>query len=40
MVDFTQDYDERDDFDSHIVNFPYLNVNILESPAYGVFVHS
>ena len=31
-------YDMRDDFVFHIVNFLYLSSNILESPAYGVFV--
>ena len=31
-------YDKYDDFDFHIVNFPYLSSNIPESPAYGVFV--
>ena len=31
-------YDRRDDFDFPMVNFPYLSRNILESPAYGVFV--
>ena len=31
-------YDKHDDFDFHIVNFPYLSSNIPESPAYGVFV--
>ena len=37
MVNFSNDYDKHDDFDFHIVNFPYLSSNIPESPAYGVF---
>ena len=35
---FKRLYDKHDDFDFHIVNFPYLSSNIPESPAYGVFV--
>ena len=35
---FTRLDDKRDDFDFHVVNFPYLSNNIPESPAYGVFV--
>ena len=35
MVNFTHDYDKRDDFD---FNFPYLRSNIPESSAYGVVV--
>ena len=31
-------YDKRDDFNSNIVNFPFLSSNIPQSPAYGVFV--
>ena len=31
-------YDKRDEFDFPIVNFPYLNSNILESSAYAVLV--
>ena len=31
-------YDKRDDFNFDIVNFPFLCNNILQSPAYGVFV--
>ena len=31
-------YDKRDDFNFDIVNFPFLCSNILQSPAYGVFV--
>ena len=35
---FIRLYDQRDDFDFPIVNFPYLRSNIPESPAYGAFV--
>ena len=35
---YTRLYDKRDDFDFHVVNFPYLSSNIPESHAYGVFV--
>ena len=31
-------YDKRDDFNFHIVNFPYLSSNIPESPVWDVFV--
>ena len=31
-------YDKRDDFNFDIVNFPFLNSNIPQSPAYMVFV--
>ena len=31
-------YDQRDDFNFDIVNFPFLSSNIPQSPAYGVFV--
>ena len=31
-------YDKRDDFNSHITNFPFLGSNIPSSPAYGVFI--
>ena len=31
-------YDERDDFNFHITNFPFLSSNIPSSPAYGVFI--
>ena len=32
----TRLYDKRDDFDFHIVNFPYLSSNIPSGPSYGV----
>ena len=37
---FMRLYDERDDIDSPVVNFPYLSTcsNIPEFPAYGVLV--
>ena len=31
-------YDKRDDFNSHITNFPFLRSNIPSSPAYAVFI--
>ena len=31
-------YDKRDDFNFHIVNFPFICSNIPQSPAYGVFI--
>ena len=31
-------YDKRDDFDFHIVNFPFLSSNITSSPSYGVYI--
>ena len=34
----TSIYDKRADFNFHITNFPFLNSNILSSPAYGVFI--
>ena len=33
----TRLYDKRDDFDFHIVNFPFLSSNIPSSPSYGVY---
>ena len=34
----TRLYDKRDDFDFHIVNFPFLSSNILSSRSYGVYI--
>ena len=34
----TRLYDKRDDFDFHIVNFPFLSSNIPSSPSYGVYI--
>ena len=31
-------YDKRDDFDFHIVNFPFFSSNISSSPSYGVYI--
>ena len=34
----TELYDKRDDFDFHIVNFPFLSSNIPSSSSYGVYI--
>ena len=34
----TRLYDKRDDFDFHIVNFPYLSSNMPSGPSYGVYI--
>ena len=34
----TRLYDKHDDFDFHIVNFPFLSSNIPSSPSYGVYI--
>ena len=34
----TRLYDRRDDFDFHIVNFPFLSSNIPSGPSYGVYI--
>ena len=34
----TRPYDKRDDFDFHIVNFPFLSSNIPSGPSYGVYI--
>ena len=31
-------YDKRDDFNFHIINFPFLSSNIPSSPAYCIFI--
>ena len=31
-------YDKRDDFNFHIINFPFPSSNFPSSPAYGVFI--
>ena len=36
LVNFTHDYDKRDDFDFPIVNFPYLSI-LLENTLHMVF---
>ena len=35
---YTDLYDKRDDFDFHVVNFPFLSSNIPSSPSYGVYI--
>ena len=30
--------DKRDDFDFHIVNFPFMLSNIPSGPSYGVYI--
>ena len=35
---YTKLYDYHDDFDFHIVNFPFLLTNIPSSPSYGVYI--
>ena len=34
----TRLYDKRDDFDFHIVYFPYLSSNIPSGPSYGMYI--
>ena len=34
----TKLYDKRDDFDFHIVNFPFLTSNIPSGPSCGVYI--
>ena len=34
----TRLYDKCDDFDFHILNFPYLSSNIPSGPSYGVYI--
>ena len=34
----TRLYDKRDDFNFHIVNFPYLSSKIPSGPSYGVYI--
>ena len=34
----TRLYDKRDDFDFHIVNFPFLSSNIPSGRSYGVYI--
>ena len=35
---YTKLYDKRDDFNFHIVNFPFLSSNIPSGPSYGVYI--
>ena len=34
----TRLYDKRNDFDFHIVNFPFLSSNIPSGPSYGLYI--
>ena len=34
----TKLYDKRDDFNFHVVNFPFLSRNIPSGPSYGVYI--
>ena len=34
----TKIYDKQDDFDFDIVNFPFLDSNVLRSASYGVYI--
>ena len=34
----TKLHDKRDDFDFHIVNFPFLSSNISSGPSYGAYI--
>ena len=34
----TEIYDKRDDFDFHIVNFPFLDGDVPHSTSYGVYI--
>ena len=34
----TRLYDKRDDFDFHIVNFPFLSINMPSGNSYGVYI--
>ena len=34
----TEIYDKRDDFDFDIVNFPFLDGDVLRSTSYGVYI--
>ena len=38
MENFLPRYVKHDDFDFHIVNFPFLSSNIPSSPSYGVYI--
>ena len=35
---YTNLYDKRDDFNFHIVKFPFLSSNIPSGPSYGVYI--
>ena len=40
IVNFTFIYDKHDDFNFHIINFPFLGSNIPTSPTHDVLTHS
>ena len=35
----TKIYDKRDDFNFHIVNFPFLDGDVPQHPSYGVYIY-
>ena len=35
---YTKLFSKRDDFDTHVINFPFLFRNIPSSPSYGVYI--
>ena len=35
---YTKPYEKCDDFDFHIINFPFLSSNTPSSPSYGVYI--
>ena len=35
---YTKQYDKHDDFNFHIVNFPFLSSNIPSGPSYGIYI--
>ena len=37
-IESTKIYDKRDDFDFEIVNFPFLDGDVLRSTSYGVYI--
>ena len=41
MVSFLQlyNYDNRDDFNFWIVNFPFMSSNIPPGPSYGIYIY-
>jgi hypothetical protein len=34
----TKLYNKKDDFNFHIVNFPFISINIPAAPAYGIYI--
>ena len=35
---FNKNYDKQDDFNTVIVNFPFLDGDVPSSPSYGVYI--